>query len=152
MIFRSRYRIEFSTSKTIVLENINNSIFVDSPNNFAKKFNGKVFENGFKIKVMGTGILTFKGDFTVNKDNQENLELSIGIGYLDVFFYLIACCFLLFIVHENYEKDYVVVIVYLGSFIFANISSYRTSKKSKKIFFNYLENLDKSCEISPVKK
>lgn len=134
------------------MENINNSIFGGSPNNFAKNFTGKVFENGFKIKVMGTGVLTFKGDFTVNKNKEENLELSIGIGYLDVFLYLLACCFLLFIVHENYGKDYVVVIIYLGSFVFANISSYRSSKKSKKIFFNYLENLDKGCEISPVKK
>jgi hypothetical protein len=65
---------------------------------------------------------------------------------------LLACCFLLFFVDQNYEEDYGVEIIYLGLFVFANISSYRTSKKSKKIFFNYLENLDKDCEISPVKK
>jgi hypothetical protein len=134
------------------LENIKNNIFGGSPNRFAKTFTGKVFENGFKVKVMGTGFLTFKGNFTVNKNNEENLELSIGIGYFDIFLYLLTCCFLLFIVDKNYEEDYGVVIVYLGLFVFANISSYRSSKKSKKIFFNYLENLDKSCGISPLKK
>jgi len=152
MIFRSKYRIRFSKSKEIVLENIKNSIFGSSPNRFAKKFNGKVFENGFKVKVLGTGLLTFKGNFTVNKNNEENLELSVGIGYLDIFLCLLGLCFLLFIVDKNYEEDYGVVIVYLGLFIFVIISSYISSKKSKKIFFNYLENLDKSYEISPLKK
>lgn len=151
MIFKTRYRIEFSKSKEIVLENIKNSIFGGSPNNFAKNFNGKVFENGFKVKVMGTEPLTFKGNYTVNKNKQETLELSIGIGYLDIILYLLIFFLIVFIIDKNYEEDDNVVIVYLGLSIFIVISGYINAKKSKKIFFNYLENFDKDYKIILIK-
>jgi len=147
MIFKSRYRIEFSKSKEIVLENIKNSIF-GAPNNFAKKFNGKVFENGFKIKVMGPAEpLTFKGNFVVNKVNEENLELSVGIGYLDIIIYLLIFCYFLYAIDKYYEENHEFVIVSLGVLVFAIISRYISSRKSKKIFFDYLESFDKDYKI-----
>lgn len=152
MIFKSRYKIEFSKSKEIVLENIRNSIFGGSPNNFAKNFNGKVFENGFRVKVMGpTEPLTFKGSFVVNKNKQETLELSVGIRYLDIIIYLLTFCFFLSAIDKNYEENHGFIIVSLGLLVFAIISRYISSRKSKKIFFNYLKSFDKDYKIIPIK-
>jgi ABC-type multidrug transport system fused ATPase/permease subunit len=147
MFLESKYQIEFSKSKEDVLENIKNSIFRTSPNIFAKNFNGKVFDNGFRVKIMGTEPLTFKGSFSVNKNNEETLELSVGIRYLDIIFYLLFFFAIVFIIDKNYEEDYKVAIVYLGLFIFVTVLSFINAKKSKKLFFNFLEKLDKEYKI-----
>ncbi|GAA5090830.1 hypothetical protein GCM10023210_17520 [Chryseobacterium ginsengisoli] len=151
MVFKSKYQIEFSKSKGEVLENIKNSIFGATPNLFAKNFNGKVFENGFKVKVMGTESFSFKGNFTVNKNNEETLELIVGIGYLDVILYFLLYSWISFMIYKNYEKDYYVAIVYFGLSIFIIISRYLDAKKSKKMFFNFLEKLDKEHKVVPIK-
>jgi len=151
MFLESKYQIEFSKSKDDVLENIKNSILKTSPSNFAKNFTGKVFDNGFRVKVMGTEPLTFKGNFSLNKNNEEILELTIGVRYPDIILYLLLFFMVVFIIDKNYEEDYKIAIVYLGIFIFIIISSVIDAKKSKKLFFGFLEKFDKEYKIVPIK-
>lgn len=150
MLLKSKYQIKFSKPKKEVLENIKNSIFRATPNLFAKNFNGKVFDNGFRVKVMGSKPLTFKGNFVASKNNEETLELCVGISYLDILLYLLFLL-IVFIVNKNYEEDYKVAVVYFGLFIFSMVSFFIDAKKSKKLFFNFLEKLDQEYKIVPIK-
>ena len=152
MFFKSRYILEFSKPKREVLENIEKGIFQSFPNYFGKNFTGKVSENGFKIKLMGGGDSpTFKGNFILNRDNEESFELSVGFEYYEILIYLIFLSFILFLIIKSYDGNYYLMLIYLVVLGLIIFSGYFRLKKKKSLFFDYLKNFDRDCKITHIK-
>jgi hypothetical protein len=138
--------------KEEVLEGMEKSIFNGFPNYKGKAFKGRIFENGFNLKPMGTDFLAYKGSFTNNKSNKEYLELSIGFMIYDILILCFLISILLFVVVRNYNGDIYLPLLYSGAFLFSIFLTYQKSKKEKKGFFNYLKMLDNNCVIIPKTK
>lgn len=152
MFFKSRYILEFSKPKREVLENIEKNIFQGFSNYFGKSFTGKISENGFKIKLMGgSDSPTFKGNFILNRDNEESFELSVGFEYYEVLLYLVFLSFILLLIIKSYDGNYYLIPIYLAILGFIIFSGYFRLKKKKSLFFDYLKNFDRNCEIIHIK-
>ncbi|MFL9833235.1 hypothetical protein [Chryseobacterium terrae] len=152
MFFKSRYILEFSKPKREVLENIEKDIFLSFSNYFGKSFTGKVSENGFKIKLLGgKDSPTFKGNFILNKDNEESFELSVGFEYYEILLYLIFLSFILIFIIKSYDENYYLIPIYLAVLGLIISSRYFQIKKKKSLFFDYLKNFDKDCKITYIK-
>lgn len=152
MFFKSRYILEFSKPKREVLENIEKDIFQDFSNYFGKSFTGKVSENGFKIKLMGgRDSPTFKGNFILNRDNEESFELSVGFEYYEILHYLIFLSFILVFIIKSYDGNYYLMPIYLAVLGLIIFSGYFRLKNKKSLFFDYLKNFDRDCNITHIK-
>ncbi|WEK70056.1 MAG: hypothetical protein P0Y62_00620 [Candidatus Chryseobacterium colombiense] len=151
MFLKSEYRVEFSKSKEDVLENIKNSIFGGFPDFFGKSFTGKVFENGFKVRLMEKGSQSFKGNFIKNKEDQYSLELFIGLEFYQILGLTAFFCFSLNALIRNFSGNYYILLIYLIVIGLITYKNYRDSKKEKHLFFDYLKNFDRDCEIIPLK-
>ncbi|KIC64245.1 hypothetical protein [Chryseobacterium taiwanense] len=151
MFLKSEYRVEFSKSKEDVLENIKNSIFGGFPDFFGKSFTGKVFENGFKVRLMQKDFQTFKGNFIRDNEDKYSLELFIGLEFYQLLTLAIFFCFSLTILIRNFSGEYYILSIYLMVIGLVAYKNYRDSKKEKQLFFDYLKNFDRNCEIVPIK-
>lgn len=153
MFLNSKYQILFSKPKKSVLFKIEESLFKGFPDYDGKKFKGKVTNDGFKVKVMGNGYLSFRGKFVPMEDNEECLEVSVGVKYFDVLIFVIL--FILFLplyTDRDVEAIYGFLSVCVGLAIFIAYSYKRNSKNTKEIFFDVLKNFDKDCKIISVNK
>jgi len=151
MFLESKYHIEFSKSKEDVLGNIKNSIFGGFPDFFGKSFTGKVVENGFKVRLMKKDFQTFKGNFIRDKEDKYSLELFIGLEFYQLLTLVIFFCFSLTILIRNFSGEYYILSIYLIVIGLITYTNYRDSKKGKQLFFDYLKNFDRDCEITSIK-
>lgn len=151
MIFKSKYRIEFSKPKEIILGNFKQSIFVGFPKYSGKSFKGKVTENGFKVRLMEKDFQTFKGNFIIDKDNKYSLELFIGLEFYQILIPIIFFCFFSVIIIKDYYGNFYFSTAYLVVIAIIIYTNYSGSKRGKELFFQYLTNFDKDCEIIHIK-
>jgi len=151
MFLKSKYRVEFSKSKEDVLENIKSSIFGGFPDFFGKSFTGKILENGFKIRLMRKDFQTFKGNFIRDKDDKYSLELFVGLEFYQLLALAAFFCFSLTILIRNFSENYYFLSLYLIAIGLMVYKNYRDSKKGKELFFDYLKNFDRDCEIISIK-
>ena len=151
MFLQSQYRVEFSKSKEDVLENFKSSIFGGFSDFFGKSFTGKVLENGFKVRLMKKDFQTFKGNFIKDREDQYSLELFIGLELYQVLTLAVFFCFSLIILIRNFSGNYYILFIYLMVIGLSAYKNYRDSKKGKQLFFDYLKNFDRNCEIIPIK-
>ncbi|MCW1962852.1 hypothetical protein [Chryseobacterium viscerum] len=136
-----------------MLYKIEESIFKSFPDYNGKKFKGEVTGNGFEVKVMGNEYLSFIGKFVSGKNNEEILEVSIGVKYFDVLILVFLLgIFIPFYTDENSGTTYGIIFVCLGLATFMGYSYYNNSKNMKKIFFDVLKNLDQDCKIISINK
>lgn len=142
MLFKSSYRIEFSQSKETVLENIKSSL-LENRSNLPKNFIGNVSENGFKIKLLGRYSPDFKGSF----DQGNNLQLTVGLGLLQIISLLFI---VLAVFYMYYKNEYYTMAIILALGIFIIQASYYNIKVSKRKFFDYLLGVDSRCKISDI--
>jgi hypothetical protein len=153
MFLKSKYQVTFSKPKKLILYKIEESIFHAFPDYNGKKFKGEVTDNGFEVKVMGNEYLSFIGKFVSEKNNEENLELSVGIKYFDLLILvLLLGIFVPFYTDENSGTRYGIMFVCLGLIIFMGYLYYKNSKNMKKIFFDVLKNFDQDCKITSINK
>lgn len=151
MFLQSQYRVEFSKSKEDFLENIKNSIFGGFPDFFGKSFTGKVLENGFKVRLMKKDFQTFKGNFIKDREDQYSLELFIGLEFYQGLALAVFLCLSLMMLIRNFSGNYYILLIYLMVIGLIAYTNYRDSKKGKQLFFDYLKNFDRNCEIVPIK-
>lgn len=151
MFLKSKYRVEFSKSKEEVLENIKSNIFGGFSDFFGKSFTGEITKNGFKVRLMKKDFQIFKGNFIVDRNNKYSLELLIGLELYQLLIpFIILNCFL-FVIIKNFCGDYSLFALYLIVIAIIIYANYSSSKKGKELFFSYLKNFDKDCEIIHIK-
>ncbi|WP_126654214.1 hypothetical protein [Chryseobacterium aureum] len=153
MFLKSRYQIVFSKSKKSVLFKIEESIFHGFPDYQGKKFKGEVTDNEFEVKVMGNSYLSFIGKFVSGSNNEEYLELCVGIKYFDVLILvLLSGVFIPFYTDEHSGTPYGIMLVCLGLIVFTGYFYDKNSRNMKKIFFDVVKNFDRDCKIISINK
>ncbi|UTX48601.1 hypothetical protein [Chryseobacterium sp. MA9] len=102
---------------------------------------------------MGNEYLSFIGKFVSDKNNEELLNVSIGVKYFDVLILvLLLGIFVPFYTDENSGTTYGIIFISLGLAIFMGYSYYNNVKDMKKIFFDVLKNFDQDCKIISINK
>jgi len=151
MFLESKYRVEFSKSKEEVLGNIKESIFGGFPDFYGKSFKGKTTENGFKVRLMEKDFQTFKGNFILDKDQKYSLELLIGFEFYQLLSVIIFTAFFLFIIIKDFYGDRYFSLPYLIAIAVMIYTNFSGSERGKELFFSYLKNFDRDCEIIHIK-
>lgn len=151
MFLESKYRVEFSKSKEEVLGNIKESIFGGFPDFYGKSFKGKTTENGFKVRLMEKDFQTFKGNFILDKDQKYSLELLIGFEFYQLLSVIIFTAFFLFIIIKDLYGDRYFSLPYLIAIAVMIYTNFSGSERGKELFFSYLKNFDRDCEIIHIK-
>ena len=151
MFLESKYRVEFSKPKEEVLGNIKESIFGGFPDFYGKSFKGKTTENGFKVRLMEKDFQTFKGNFILDKDQKYSLELLIGFEFYQLLLLSFGIGFLIFTFIKDFYGDYYFSVLYLIAMAMIIYTNFSGSKRGKELFFSYLKNFDRDCEIIHIK-
>lgn len=145
MIFKSKYTIVFSKSRESILKNLENSIFTGFPDYAGKYFTGIVDKKGFRLKLMEQDHLRFKGKFS-NLENQENMiELSVGLDAYRLLLIIFITVF--FVVDRVFHINYQLLIFFSIVILFLGYKNYTSSQKVKELFFHYLKKIDPDYKI-----
>lgn len=94
---------------------------------------------------------TFKGNFILDKDHKSSLELLIGLEFYQLLIAFVFILSFLFIVIKNSDGDYYLSGLYLIVITIIVYTNHNSSKRGKELFFRYLKNFDKDCEIIHIK-
>jgi len=147
MIYHSKCIIKFSITKEEILNDIDQNIYKTFFNWENKKFGGDVSDHDFKVTFLGRGIKPyFKGKFI--KD-ENDIELLITYGKYDTLFIIAVSIFCM--IYMVISDSYIVKIIFLIIYMLILLSIAFDWTQSKNNFFKYLKNLDKNCEIIPIK-
>ncbi|MFP3593881.1 hypothetical protein [Chryseobacterium sp. SIMBA_038] len=149
MIFKSKYRIEFSKPKEEILNKIENNLYKKFFD-WDKSFKGKVTSEGFDLKYVNWNLSPkILGDFRKDEDGKEKLWLTISFGFLNllaVSFATLITFFIAFLVTLFFEKYIWIFILIFYAIYVQLIRIYWISSKDEVL--EYLRNLDKLCEVS----
>ncbi|MCA6065667.1 hypothetical protein JI747_000670 [Chryseobacterium sp. RG1] len=94
---------------------------------------------------------TFKGNFIKDREDQYSLELFVGFEFYQVLTLAVFFCFSLMMLIRNFSENYYILFIYLMVIGLIAYKNYGDSKKGKQLFFDYLKNFDRDCEIIPIK-
>ncbi|NPA08340.1 MAG: hypothetical protein GXO46_05080, partial [Chlorobi bacterium] len=94
---------------------------------------------------------TFKGNFILDKDQKYSLELLIGFEFYQLLSVIIFTAFFLFIIIKDLYGDRYFSLPYLIAIAVMIYTNFSGSERGKELFFSYLKNFDRDCEIIHIK-
>jgi hypothetical protein len=152
MIFKSRYRIEFSKSKEEILNDIDKNLYKKFFD-WNKRFAGNVTENSFDIKFFQDKMSPyFKGNFIGKEDKPDSIELTVYLDNFSIFGSILGTISMLIFTIVLFQNENYFWIAIIIIYILIVLSNRVRINNARDNFFEYLKKLDALSEIVPVKK